>query len=434
MSQEEHLRVYQNRSELVNADGGATVFEEGPNDSGTRERYGIIDNALKEGFLENQINICKLAIEPLNEIPLPSHLAIDSLVSSVTSEVGRALIGLTVMQMVIKYLSPEQNIRLHKGGASNLRNFSWKQGISMRSLDKRYITPVLRRHNLLKLNADGFMMTRSLAENYPYSKLYKANLRGARLDWLQIVEHLESKTLDPISGLRYILSRLLNSAENFLRISDETCVKVQDFLQTTPVNMQSALGLMQAHVNNSDYAARLMEISMHSLMQGLIELNFFPGEELRPLSQMRSANKKHGNIGDIELVQDDDVVEAWDAKYGKAYLRDELEELADKLSTHMYVKIAGFVTSGEPEKIDELHKRIKEIETENNLLVSIITFDKWVQNFYKRAASSGIHGNKLSKYWITAYTETLAQKRREIAPVDEPCEQWLESLSELIKL
>ncbi len=37
---------------------------------------------------------------------------------------------------------------------------------------------------------------------------------------------------------------------------------------------------------------------------------------------MRSANKKHGNIGDLEVLEKSNIIEAWDAKYGKAYLRD----------------------------------------------------------------------------------------------------------------
>jgi hypothetical protein len=36
---------------------------------------------------------------------------------------------------------------------------------------------------------------------------------------------------------------------------------------------------------------------------------------LKPLSQMRSANKKHGNIGDIEILEARQIIESWDAKY-----------------------------------------------------------------------------------------------------------------------
>jgi hypothetical protein len=34
--------------------------------------------------------------------------------------------------------------------------------------------------------------------------------------------------------------------------------------------------------------------------------------------------------------------------------------------------------------------------------------------------------------WITAYTESLAQQRRDIAPIDEPCYQWLLALNDIL--
>ena len=68
---------------------------------------------------------------------------------------------------------------------------------------------------------------------------------------------------------------------------------------------------------------------MHSLFQVLEDQGSFEGGFLKPLSQMRSANKKHGNVGDIEITAGKrnglHIVESWDAKYGKAYLRDEIE-------------------------------------------------------------------------------------------------------------
>ena len=122
------------------------------------------------------------------------------------------------MQLTIKSIAPEQNIRLHKGSV-NRNSFSWQDGISMRVLDKNYVTPVLRKYNLLRLNADGFMMTRSLAENYPYTKLYKARLRGAREQWLNIVEILENGETTPLIALQYLISLLLNQASDF----DDKC-------------------------------------------------------------------------------------------------------------------------------------------------------------------------------------------------------------------
>ncbi len=40
---------------------------------------------------------------------------------------------------------------------------------------------------------------------------------------------------------------------------------------------------------------------------------------------------------------------------------------------------------------------------------------------------------ELASAWITAYAESLAQKRREIAPIDEPCHQWLTTLKAILE-
>ena len=39
---------------------------------------------------------------------------------------------------------------------------------------------------------------------------------------------------------------------------------------------------------------------------------------------------------------------------------------------------------------------------------------------------------ELAVSWITAYTESLAQRRRDMAPIDEPCYQWLLKLDTVI--
>jgi hypothetical protein len=148
--------------------------------------------------------------------------------------VGRALVGLTVLQLCVKAIEPEQSIRLHKAGGAG-SNFSWAEGIPMRVLDKHYITPILRRFDLLRLNADGFMMTRSLAENYPYSKLYKAAIRGARTEWLEIVDLIEVGTIQPESALSHLIGLLFNRSDKFKRAAESTikyssrmCTQVQE--------------------------------------------------------------------------------------------------------------------------------------------------------------------------------------------------------------
>ena len=430
---ERHLRVYADRSEYYTESGSCKVYSEGVPSNETLKRVNEIKEAFSQGYLDNLIEDLQAGNvrATSNEISEATKQCLEELVALVTSEVGRALIGLSVMQLCIKSISPEQSIRLHKGSTSGT-TFSWTEGISMRSLDKSYVTPTLRKYNLLKLNADGFMMTRSLAENYPYSPLYKAKMRGAKQQWLTLVEELESKTTSPIESLKYFLSLLLNSASDFEKAANNLLGKLDSSLKKIRKKKQ-VVELMQLHIEKSDYAARLLEVSMHALVQASVQSGALGNLEVKPLSQMRSANKKHGNIGDIELLEREEIVESWDAKYGKGYLREEIEEVFEKLPGHENLQVVGFVTTTAVERMNELQSRMTEIEELYSVKFAILTYEEWVSNMFTRClATSLINEETLARNWVVAYTESLAQRRRLLAPIDEPCLRWIESFTSLI--
>jgi hypothetical protein len=428
---ESHLRVFENRSEYIINSRDKEVFWEGPVSVETKKRTKFIKDSFEDGFLENIISSVRSNSEEIqiNLIDTKTKECLETLVDSVTSEVGRALIGLTVMQLTIKSIDSSQNIRLHKGGTGT-NSFSWKDGISMRVLDKNYVTPVLRKYDLVKLNADGFMMTRSLAENYPYSTLYKAQLRGARNEWLSIVESLEANLSDPFNSLKYFISLLFNKAEQFQVASEKLLERINIYIVSI-ANPKQVLTLIRSHIDDSGYSARLMEISMHALMQAVVPTGALGLVALKPLSQMRSANKKHGNIGDIELMEDREIIESWDAKYGKAYLREEIDEVLEKLKNHNSVDLVGFVTTLTPIINQEIINKLDSAKQLHGIDIKILTFEEWVQSIFNRTLEDSIITEiELAKNWLRAYAECIAQKRRLLAPIDEPCIEWVKELSE----
>jgi len=305
---QKHLRVYEDRSEYHAGDGESETFLEGAVSNSAKKRIKKVKDAFEDDFLDSLIGSLLSGAEQPNssDVSSDAESCVNGLVDSLTSEVGRALIGLSVMQLCVKAIAPDQNIRLHKGSV-NRASFSWVEGISMRTLDKKYVTPTLRKHGLLRLNADGFMMTRSLAENYPYTHLYKANLRGARVEWLALVEEVEEKNTSAPETLKYLLSRLINAASDFSSEADSLLTEARKVVDKC-VDRNTPISVLLQHSENSDYAARLLEINMHALMQAAVESGAFGDLEVKPLSQMRSANKKHGNIGDIELLEDGQIV------------------------------------------------------------------------------------------------------------------------------
>ncbi len=296
----------------------------------------------------------------------------------------------------------------------------------MRSLDKSYVTPVLREYDLLRTNADGVMMTRSLAENYPYSQLYKAAMRGGRNEWLTIIDLLEHGEMNAGIGLRYLLALLLNKSEKFQKTTQATLQHVKDLIAKKPTASE-VVAFLKTFIDESDYSARLLEIAMHSLFQVLEDRNLLDGD-LKPLSQMRSANKKHGNVADVEVTiagSDFEILQAWDAKYGKPYLRDELEELNEKLRDHMETEIVGFVVDQYPVIKPEIIRRMEEIEEVHGVKVFIKDFVQWAS---QQLLITGDDVDTCGCEWLLAFTESLCQLRRDRAPIDEPSDNWVKNL------
>lgn len=431
---QKHLRVYEDRSEYHTEKGDSETFQEGAISNEAKKRIKKIKDSFENGFLDNLINALLSGAEQVNSsnVSREAKYCVNGLVDSLTSEVGRALIGLSVMQLCVKAIAPEQNIRLHKGSV-NRASFSWVEGISMRTLDKKHVTPTLRKYNLLRLNADGFMMTRSLAENYPYTHLYKANLRGARSEWLALVEEIEEENTSALETLKYLLSRLINAASDFSDNASSLLLQAQSIVEKC-VNRNITTSILYKHLDRSDYAARLLEINMHALMQAAVESGAFGNLEVKPLSQMRSANKKHGNIGDIELLEDGQIVEAWDAKYGKGYLREEIEEAVEKLQDHDNVKTVGFVTNANIDRAEEIQTRVDEIDQLYSITLKVLSYHDWVDLIYGRVLEAEmITEVELSQRWFITYCNYLAQNRRDAAPIDEPCLEWVKSLRQIIK-
>ncbi|MDP4698601.1 MAG: hypothetical protein NWS66_01550 [Saprospiraceae bacterium] len=423
------LYIYSDRSILVNEEGVEYKFQEGKTSDEAKKRLVIIKKALENGFLENIIAECQNPEVKIENISEEQARTIESLVNSVTSEVGRAIVGLTILQLTVKSILPEQSIRLHKGG-SGTRDFSWTEGIPMRNLDTNYITPVLRKFDLLKINKFGFMMTRTLAENYPYSKLYKAGIRGARKEWLEITDEVELNELDSLNALKQMLVFLNNKSEAFELLTTNALRTLGVYLKQKP-SFEDCITVISNFIDKSTYSARVFEVSLHAFFQVLAEEKNLEGF-LKPLSQMRSANKKHGNIGDIEITESEgnmDIIEAWDAKFGKTYLREELEELNDKLIFHPQATIAGFVTDQKPNLKAEINARMKEIEEIHGTEIRIMEFREWV---IFQVENYDLDTTKIGEKWLIAIAESICQKRREITPIDEPTTEWVESFIECI--
>ncbi len=421
---ENHLDVFEDRYELHQAEG-TTVYYQGIQNKETQARYEQINKELSNGYLETRIDL--ISSMDFSKLSLENRNLLKNLVNGITSEVGRALVGLAFLQLVIKAICPKQSIRLHKGSPRK-GSFSWIEGISMRTIDSNYSTPFLRKHGLLNVNKFGVFTTRSLAENYPYSSLYKAEMRGSFDDWIAIVDALENEKMPAELGLCYLMALLKNKSDIFKELADKACFLASN---STIKDFLSYKKIIVDFFNSTGYSARAFEVAIHSFFQAMKENSLLQEFEIEPMSQMRSANKKHGNVGDVELTQNKIIIEAWDAKYGKPYLRDELEELRDKLLTHPETKIAGFIVNTSVDLRKDIIQRVKEINLEAGTDIYLFSFDDCIDFQTKDIAKEKL--DKLGHKWLCAMVESLAQKRPDLAPIDEPCDEWINDIIRILE-
>src|ERR1017187_8976043 len=217
---------------------------------------------------------------------------------------------------------------------------------------------------------------------------------------------VEFNKVNPATALKQLVTMLFNRSDIFNKDS-ELAMKAVNTVAGKLENLNQATKFIRSFVDSSTYAARLFEIAMHSLFQVLEDHEAFEDGFLKKLSQMRSANKKHGNIGDIEITggkRDSlHILESWDAKYGKAYLRDEMEELHEKLQEHPEVKLAAFVVDQNPNLKPEIKKRIEELEQNHNVRIEIVEFDDWVSRQAKRIS---LPAKQTANLWLIAFAES----------------------------
>jgi len=421
------LRVGPGSSSLVTS-VGTEVFVEGLTTVEAQTRYRAIRDALEMGWLVSEIESCRTQSLDSVEMSSENHELLRAVINSVTADEGRGVAGLCVLLATVKAICPEQSVRLHKG-STRRGTFSWTEGIPMRSIDAEFVTPALRASGLLQLNQYGIFMTRTLAENYPYTSLYKAAVEGAKEQWLKLVDLLESREINPLETVRTLLGMLWNQSDEFSKLKVEA-LETFEVAKATFGDIDDVRRFFQSFFKRAPSSARLFELALHSFYQVFHDRGILSPYELKPLSQMRSANKKHGNVGDIEVVTGStdhaggiQVRVAWDAKFGKLELDREVLELRDKLAKHGEVEEAGFVV-----EVD--HKVLPRTEyvLEGIGKIQVMGFDKWTDHARARLRVTDDE-KPFAMEWLQAFVQSLCQMRREIAPIDEPSVEWLRELT-----
>lgn len=149
---------------------------------------------------------------------------------------------------------------------------------------------------------------------------------------------------------------------------------------------------------------------------------------------MKSANKKNKNIGDIDIVEEDNIkhiYEAWDCKYGKTYLYNELCELEEKL--HDETIIAGFISNDKIEIKDEVTSKIEDIKDNfPEIEIKLYSFEEFVKYKFEKYNLKDKKINEFAYKWLKAYINSLANKNINKVIIDEPNLVWMRELIDIL--
>ena len=86
---------------------------------------------------------------------------------------------------------------------------------------------------------------------------------------------------------------------------------------------------------------------------------------------------------------------------------------------------------GEIDRRKDIVDRAEEISLETGVDIQLFSFDEWIQYQTQSIADSQL--DTIASRWLIAVVESFAQRRPEIAPIDEPCEAWVKDLIEKLK-
>jgi DNA (cytosine-5)-methyltransferase 1 len=231
---------------------------------------------------------------------------LDTIIS--VCESRKAILTVLITLIGYKHLNPNQDIRNHQ---ANLPH-----GFSGRTFDTQIITPFMKKHGFPAMVESGWL-TRSLEQNKPYNLEYPGKITPikAKSAFLSIIDSIESNRVNPKDCLLYLFQELIKHRESHkLNI-------VVNPLKDKKISIDEIVSLIEQHFMLSSKVgkARLPVLALYSIYESMIhELNRYNGKYLKPLESHTSADNRSGEIGDINVLNKEDIpFEAVEVKYEK---------------------------------------------------------------------------------------------------------------------
>ena len=241
-------------------------------------------------------------------------------------ETSKGVYTVLLTSLVYKSLNPEQDVRRHQANMD--------RGYSGRTFDTKYITPFLKRKQLLAAMKESGWLTRSLEQPIPYDLNYTGKISGSKVkeSFLKILYEIEERKQNPKN---FILAML------YLSIKSKEAKSIQlinPVISETKVNIDKIIEYLHSHFYykyKTRGASILPVVALYSLYECILtEIKRFENKELQELSSHNSSDRSSGNTGDIVVLDaENNLYEVVEIKFDRKPDLIMIQDIYKKISS-----------------------------------------------------------------------------------------------------
>lgn len=229
--------------------------------------------------------------------------------------------GAAITLAIYKIAHPDQDIRRHKSEHEN--------GFSARGIDTKVTVPFLQKQGL-PYNVETHWLSQTLSFAGPFMPdlILKTVPKVAGKDLVAVANMIQNAPTKDIIK-KYVILLL----EQMIEERNKGNIPL-----TKPKNLSIDQVMMLLHKHFSTAyeknAPRLPQVAIYAIYKCLMdEVERYASFELRPLERMKTANRKSGTVGDIDLWKDGRPIEAVEIKYEVHVGLSHVTEAIQKVST-----------------------------------------------------------------------------------------------------
>lgn len=313
----------------------------------------------------------------------------DSKVIIELANIKHACRGAAITLAIYKILHPEQDIRSHKVEYENV--------FSARGVDHNVTVPFLIQKGL-PYNVDTHWLSQTLSYSQPY------------------MPDVILKTVPKKVGPDFIITaNMIQNADSTERVKKITILILEKMIEernkgniplTKPKNLSIDQIMEILHrqfsTNYEKNAPRLPQVAVYAIYKCLMnDVDRYSDFELKPLERMKTANRKSGTVGDIDLWENGRPIEAVEIKYeipvGIAHVSEAIQKVQTESVERYFILSTAKPDSNE---WDEVQKLISDFRKSNGCEIIVNGVYETIK-YYLRLLKS-------TNEFVNAYTELLA--------------------------